>query len=211
MTILHEDAALLVCVKERGLLSAKDASAKANLPDLLAPRTIFPVHRLDREATGLILYAKTARAAAFLSARLCDFQKEYLALCEGKPPEAEGVLEDLLFHDRAKNKTYVVKRERAGVKQARLSYRVLSSTESTSLLQICLFTGRTHQIRVQFASRCAPLVGDRKYGAKTGGALELYSFRMTFPHPNGGMLSFHLPEKFLPPAFFSCNSGEGVL
>ena len=201
VTVLYEDAALLVCVKPRGLLSASDVSGKPSLPDALAPRTIFPVHRLDREATGLIVYAKTRQAAAFLSAAVGTdaFVKEYLALCEAAPPEDEGILEDLLFHDRAKNKTYAVGRSRAGVKAAKLSYRVLRRTDGRALLQIRLYTGRTHQIRVQFASRGCPLCGDRKYGAKTGGELALYAWRLSFPHPNGEPKRFTLPDSFLPP------------
>ena len=196
MTILYEDADLLVCVKSRDLLSAADASGKRSMPELLSPRTVFPVHRLDREAAGLMVFAKTKACAAFLSKAMgADFEKEYLALCEGQP-EAEGTLTDLLYHDRVKNKTYVVKRKRNGVREARLSYRVLRGG-TQSLLQVRLFTGRTHQIRVQFASRGFPLVGDRKYGAKTGGKLQLYSWRLSFPHPDGRHMTFTLPEEYL--------------
>lgn len=196
MTILYEDADLLVCVKSRDLLSAADASGKRSMPELLSPRTVFPVHRLDREATGLMVFAKTKACAAFLSKAMgADFEKEYLALCEGQP-EAEGTLTDLLYHDRVKNKTYVVKRKRNGVREARLSYRVLHGGDH-SLLLVRLFTGRTHQIRVQFASRGFPLVGDRKYGAKTGGKLQLYSWRLSFPHPDGRHMAFTLPEEYL--------------
>ena len=196
MTILYEDADLLVCVKSRDLLSAADASGKRSMPELLSPRTVFPVHRLDREATGLMVFAKTKACAAFLSKAMgADFEKEYLALCEGQP-EAEGTLTDLLYHDRVKNKTYVVKRKRNGVREARLSYRVLHGGDH-SLLLVRLFTGRTHQIRVQFASRGFPLVGDRKYGAKTGGKLQLYSWRLSFPHPDGRHMTFTLPEEYL--------------
>ena len=196
MTILYEDADLLVCVKPRDVLSAADASGKRSMPELLSPRTVFPVHRLDREATGLMVFAKTKACAAFLSKAMgADFEKEYLVLCEGQP-EAEGTLTDLLYHDRVKNKTYVVKRKRNGVREARLSYRVLRGG-TQSLLQVRLFTGRTHQIRVQFASRGFPLVGDRKYGAKTGGKLQLYSWRLSFPHPDGRHMAFTLPEEYL--------------
>lgn len=206
VTILFEDDLLLVCVKPRGVLSAADASGKRSMADLLIPRTTFPVHRLDREATGLMVFAKDAKTAAFLSAAMgSTFEKEYLALCEGCPPALQGELQDLLYHDRGKNKTYVVKRKRAGVKEARLAYTAEPLGE-TACLHIRLFTGRTHQIRIQFASRGCPLLGDRKYGASASGPLALYAYRLTFPHPSGKRLCFTLPEEFLPPLPLSNDS-----
>lgn len=200
MTVFYEDEQLLVCHKPAGVLSAKDASGKPAMSDLLAPRRVYPVHRLDREVSGLMVFAKTPEAAAFLSARMQDgFSKEYLAVCEKAPQENEAELSDLLFHDRAKNKTYVVKRKRAGVKEAKLFYHVETrAKDGRALLRIRLYTGRTHQIRVQLASRSYPLCGDKKYGANSGGALALCSWRLSFPHPNGQVLSFTLPESLLP-------------
>ena len=193
--ILYEDDALLVCVKPRGLLSAKDASGKPAVTDGL-PGRLYPVHRLDREATGLMVFAKTAESAAFLSDAMGKtVRKEYLAVCEGEPAPS-GELTDLLYHDRVKNKTHVVQRKRNGVREARLSYEVLHGGE-TSLLRVILHTGRTHQIRVQFASRGYPLCGDRKYSAKTGGGLQLYAWKLSFPHPDGRTLSFTLPEEYV--------------
>ena len=201
MTVFYEDEQLLVCHKPAGILSAKDASGKRAMQDLLAPRTVYPVHRLDREVSGLMVFAKTPEAAAFLSQNMqSGFSKEYLAVCEAAPKENEAELTDLLFHDRTKNKTYAVQRKRAGVKEAKLFYRVETQTQDgRALLHIRLFTGRTHQIRVQFASRACPLCGDKKYGAKSGGALALCSWRLSFPHPNGQTLRFTLPESLLPP------------
>lgn len=189
--ILYEDECLLVCVKPRGVLSCADASGKKCMNDLLAPRTVYPVHRLDREVGGLMVFAKTADAAAFLCA--ADLKKEYLAECEGSLQD-KGEMVDLLYHDRLKNKTYVVKRKRGGVKEARLTYRVVGRSEGRTVVRIRLQTGRTHQIRVQFASRGCPLCGDRKYGAKSGGAIALTSVALAFPHPDGRFLEFSLPE-----------------
>lgn len=161
------------------------------MEDLLAPRQVYPVHRLDREVPGLMVFAKTGEAAAFLS-QPDRLTKEYRAVCEGCPEKKEGYLEDLLFHDRNRNKTYVVKRERKGVKPAKLYYRVTESSREESTLHIRLYTGRTHQIRVQFASRGLPLKGDRKYGAKTTGPIALEACRLTLKHPEGETLVFAL-------------------
>lgn len=192
--ILYEDPQLLVCEKPRGILSVQDASGKENMQQLLLPRMTYPIHRLDREAAGLMVFAKTGETAAFLSQQMSqNWVKTYWAVCEGDPPE-EGELTDLLYHDRFKNKTYPVKRKRNGVKEARLSYRCLKRAGGRSLLEIHLDTGRTHQIRVQFASRGFPLVGDKKYGAKSGGALQLCSVRLSFLHPDGRKLSFELED-----------------
>lgn len=181
-----------MCVKPRGVLSCADASGKTSMNDLLAPRTVYPVHRLDREVNGLMVFAKDQKTAAFLS-NADSLTKEYIARCEGFVPD-EGELTDLLYHDRIRNKTYVVKRKRNGVKEARLSYRVLERTEASSVVQVRLFTGRTHQIRVQFASRGFPLCGDKKYGAKSGGEIGLTAFRLSVKHPNGETMTFELPN-----------------
>ncbi len=190
--IIYEDAELVVCIKPRGVLSCADASGKLSMNELLAPRCVFPIHRLDREVNGLMVFAKNERAAAFLS-NVDGFVKEYLARCEGEMV-GEGEMTDLLYHDRIKNKTYVVKRKRGGVKEARLAYRVLSCEAGESVVHVRLYTGRTHQIRVQFASRGFPLCGDRKYGAKQSGEIGLTAYRLQFIHPNGKAMQFELPE-----------------
>ncbi len=191
MKVLYRDKDIVVCVKPSGVLSAADASGADNLPDMLKKdlgvSEVFPIHRLDREVSGLMVYALSKRAAAALSAQAADhtqFVKEYIALVGGKPEEDEGVLEDLLFKDSSKNKTYVVKRERRGVKKAKLGYTVLEKRDDCSLVRIRLYTGRTHQIRVQFASRKMPLLGDRKYGgAVRADGIALYSVALHFIHP----------------------------
>ena len=192
MQILFEDASLVVCVKPAGVLS-QEANGKANMVSLLREATgseIFPVHRLDREVGGVMVFAKTKAAAASLLAQIAahTFEKTYLARVHGVPEPPKGEWEDLLFKDSAKNKVFVVKRERKGVKKAKLAYEVLSADENgNALVRVRLFTGRTHQIRVQFASRKHPLLGDGKYGARDGEPrLHLQSAAIAFDHPETG-------------------------
>jgi len=189
MTVLFEDKHLIVCIKPQGVLSQSDDKGRESMVSLLGD--VFPVHRLDRETEGIMVFAKTAEAAAAMS-RLVqsheDFRKEYLAVLEGKPDKSSGRLSDLLFHDVKRNKTYVVDRERRGVKRAELSYETLGEAtdgeKMLSLVRVRLYTGRTHQIRVQFASRGLPLAGDRKYGgSKSADGLALFASRLSFCHP----------------------------
>lgn len=163
MEILFYDHDLAVCVKPVGLDS--EAQVPAELKKTLGGE-IFPVHRLDKNVGGVMVYARTKQAAAALSKAVQDgaMVKEYVAMVHGLPPES-GDWEDLLWKDSRKNKVYVVKRERSGVKKARLEFTRLSAGEC-SLVRIRLHTGRSHQIRVQFASRGNPLVGDHKYGSR---------------------------------------------
>lgn len=190
--ILYEDQHLLVCVKPRGVMSQSDSKGRLAMPDLLSAQCggeIYPVHRLDSEVSGVMAYARTKKAAGGLSQAVSDherFVKHYLAVVEGAPMPS-GIWEDLLFHDRFKNKTYVVDRMRGGVKSAKLSYETLEAVEggegAMALVKVRLYTGRSHQIRVQFASRGFPLVGDKKYGARSGGAIGLFSCELCFEHP----------------------------
>lgn len=188
--ILFQDSALVVCVKPQGVLSqeAGDRGMPGLLRGSLHIPEVFPVHRLDQAAGGVMVYALTEGAAADLSraVQAGQMEKTYLALMQGTPEPENGRLEDLLYHDQRRNKTYVVTRQRKGVKAARLSYRVLLSDGKISLVEVRLFTGRTHQIRVQFASRQHPLVGDGRYGGPKASALGLWSWRLAFPHPNTG-------------------------
>lgn len=186
--ILHEDRDIVVCVKPVGTLSEK-----GGMPEILAQscaaKEIYTVHRLDRAVGGVMVYAKTAEAAAKLSAAMGagDFKKQYQAVVHGRPAEDSGVLRDLLFKDSAKNKSYVVKRMRKGVKEAELEYSVIESRADMSLVKITLHTGRSHQIRVQFSSRKMPLVGDVKYGSSRKDCnIALWSASLAFPHPKSG-------------------------
>ncbi|MBE6764045.1 MAG: RNA pseudouridine synthase [Ruminococcaceae bacterium] len=187
MDILYADSHIALCVKPVGLDSEHEVPAA--LKEQLGG-DFFTLHRLDRAVGGVMVYARTKESAAALSKAIQDGEmiKEYLAVVHGTPPES-GDWEDLLFKDSRKNKVFVVRRERRGVKKARLTF-VRRSQGDTSLVHIRLYTGRTHQIRVQFASRGYPLVGDRKYGAKDDEtAPMLFSHRLTFPL-NGTAVSF---------------------
>ena len=201
--ILYEDAQLVVCCKPRGVLSAADSSGQESMAALLAPRTVFPVHRLDRDVPGVMVFAKTREAAAFLSAHL-TVGKEYLALAEGAPCKEPEELYDLLFHDRARNKTYVVRRTRAGVREARLICTPLRLLpDGRAALHLQLLTGRTHQIRVHMAYRGHPILGDMVYGHKKPELGQdsqcLHARELTFVHPRSGervTVSCGLPEYF---------------
>jgi len=180
MNILYSDADIAVCVKPVGLDSETEVPQK--LKEILGGQ-IFTLHRLDKNVGGVMVYARSKAAAAGLSKAIADgtMVKEYVALVHGTPPE-NGDWQDFLFKDSRKNKVFVVKKQRAGVKAARLTYQRLTAGE-TSLVSIRLYTGRSHQIRVQFSSRGYPLVGDHKYGSRAEQtAPMLFSFRLTFPH-----------------------------
>lgn len=180
MEILYSDNQILVCVKPVGLDS--EAEFPAALKEACGG-DIYPIHRLDKNVGGLMVYARTKQAATALSRAVQEgtIVKEYVALVHGTPPES-GDWEDLLWKDSKKNKVFVVKRMRGGVKKARLEFNRLTAGE-TSLVHIRLHTGRSHQIRVQFSSRGFPLVGDHKYGSRDSStAPMLHSCRLTFPY-----------------------------
>ena len=192
MEILHSDRDFVVCIKPVGV------DAEHDLPKLLQEKLggeIFTLHRLDKNVGGVMVYARTKQAAAALSKTITqgEMVKEYVALVHGAPPP-EGDWEDLLFKDSRKNKVFVVKRQRNGVKAARLTYRTLKTGES-SLVRIRLYTGRSHQIRVQFSSRGFPLVGDHKYGSRDETKEPmLYSCRITSPYQGKSYQFEALPE-----------------
>lgn len=194
MEILFQDKSIAVCLKPAGVISQSTDGGKdmiALLNEAFAKNgenaKAFPVHRLDKETAGLMVYAKNSKAAAALSrqAEQNNIKKHYYAVTQGVPDEKSGVLKDLLFRDKQKNKTYTVKRMRKGVREASLEYNVIEEKEGMTLLDILLHTGRTHQIRVQFSSRKTPLYGDGKYGGGSG-KLALFAHTLEFTHPASG-------------------------
>lgn len=201
MRILHIDKWLLLCEKPVGVLSEssdKDDNMPSMLEEALRARgergEVYPVHRLDRAVGGLMVFARDSATAGKLSALIAErkMTKQYLCLVHGAPAENEGELRDFLFKDSTKNKTFVVKKMRRGVKEAYLNYRALSAAKPTpwgdcSPILVTMGTGRSHQIRVQFSTRGMPLVGDGKYGGSDNGTeVALFSHHIAFAHPRTG-------------------------
>lgn len=193
MRILYTDAALVVCIKPAGALSTDEPGGvpelvRAELGDAAAE--VRTVHRLDRVVGGLMVLARSAPAASELSRQIREggFGKEYLAVVHGEMP-ARGELKDLLWRDKARRMTFVVQERAKGVQDASLEYETLARAGDMSKLRIVLHTGRTHQIRCQFAAHGHPLLGDRKYGLPDDGTdgIALWSHSLTFTHPESGM------------------------
>ncbi|MBR0535794.1 MAG: RluA family pseudouridine synthase [Clostridia bacterium] len=192
LKVLFEDEYITVCIKPQGIAS-EDSPNEKGIIGLLSERAgqnLHLLHRLDRNVSGVMVFANNKQSAAALSKAIAegDFKKEYLTVCDGFPQEDKGVFEDLLFKDSRKNRSYVVKRVRKGVKDASLEYEVLQKSDNKAMVRVLLHTGRTHQIRVQFASRQLCLTGDIKYGSKdrTNCRIALHSHRITFAHPKTG-------------------------
>ena len=185
MEILFEDKNIVAVYKEPGIASQPDKSGNENAVDLLSEQLscdIYCVHRLDTPTGGVMVYAKNAKAAGALTESLKNSEKEYLAVVSGTT-DFTGTMSDYLYHDKLKNKSFPVKSDRKGSKEAVLCYETIASDNETSLVKVQLKTGRTHQIRVQFASRGYPLCGDGKYGSKVKCPLALHCFRLKIIHP----------------------------
>lgn len=190
--ILFEDRDILVINKPVGVLSEDSQKGEKGIISLLLTenrKNLYLLHRLDREVGGVMVFAQNKKSASVLSAAIAEkrFYKTYLAVTDGVPAEDAGVYKDLLFKDSKKNRSFVVNRMRKGVRDASLEYGVLNKTEKNALVRVLLHTGRTHQIRVQFASRKTPLTGDGKYGSKVRScSIALHSHNIKFVHPTTG-------------------------
>ena len=192
--ILFRDRFMVFCVKPEGILS-QDSENAPNLPDVLREQLgtsyVGTVHRLDREASGVMVYSLDPKITGKLTAAFADKEntvKEYRALLTGVPEDRCGELHDLLYHDAKRNKTYVVDRMRKGVREASLYYEVVSVNDGRALVSVRLVTGRTHQIRVHMAYIGHPLCGDTLYGEESEliGRQALHCSRLEFTHPTTG-------------------------
>ncbi|MET3683316.1 23S rRNA pseudouridine1911/1915/1917 synthase [Alkalibacillus flavidus] len=197
--ILFEDNHLLVVEKPVNVLVQEDQSGDQDvlneLKQMIKVRDEKPgnvylglVHRLDRPVGGVMVYAKTSKAASRLSDQIRRnvWTKQYLAVVRGRPHDVSGRLEHYLVKDQEKNQVYVTKRDAKGAKKAVLQYQVLAESDGLTLVQVDLETGRPHQIRVQLSVIGCPLYGDQKYGAKVnkpGQQLALWSHKLGIEHP----------------------------
>lgn len=202
MTILYQDNRIVVCVKPIGVLSTDEPNGMPSLlREALDCSCIRSVHRLDAAVGGVMVYARSRVAASVLSQQIREhsFEKEYLAAVCGCPAAPCGMLRDYLGYDRAARKAFSSDAPSREAKEAVLDYCLLETCGDVSLLRIRLHTGRTHQIRAQFALRGMPLLGDRKYGQAEENidTPALWSYRLSFTHPQSGeRLTFSAP----PPA-----------
>ena len=205
MELVYVDDDILVCLKPARVLSTDEPGG---VPDLCREALGNPkadvrtVHRLDRVVAGLMVLARNAKAASELSRQIREdeFEKEYQAVVHGQAEE-KTTLVDLLGRDKARKMTFVAVEPAKGVQEAALDYWVQSKTADMTRVRILLHTGRTHQIRVQFASRGMALVGERKYSTLPDDCpIALWSYRLAFRHPvTGAPMEFALEPPAVKP------------
>lgn len=199
INVLYEDNHLLMVEKPINIPvqadDSKDEDLLSMLKDYIKEKYNKPgkvylglVHRLDRPVGGAMVFAKTSKAASRLSNELRkqNFDRTYLAVVHGTPAKKQGELKDYLWKDRNKNIVYVVDSRRKEAKQAILDYKIIRNAEKKSLVEVQLRTGRSHQIRVQFANQNLPLYGDQKYGQhinKPGQQIALWASHLSVKHP----------------------------
>ena len=195
--ILYEDNHLIVCIKPAGVLSQSDGSGSPDMLTLLKryikekyekPGEVYLglVHRLDRPVSGVMVFARTSKAASRLSEQIRTRKVEKLYRCVVKGNlEGSGRLENYISKDEDKNIVTVIDSEKPGFKASYLDYRAIASKDGMTLAEVKLGTGRSHQIRAQMAHNGHPLVGDQKYGQKDDRCkdIALESFKLSFEHP----------------------------
>lgn len=211
LKVLYEDNHIIVVIKPYNIPSQSDKTNDIDMLSLVKeyikekyqkPGNVYVglVHRLDRPVGGIMVFAKTSKAASRLSESIRNksFSKTYLAVVNGKFEKQNGVLEDYLWKDEALNMSKVVSKDKKNAKLARLTYEVLAEKNDLSLVKINLETGRHHQIRVQFSNAGHSLYGDQKYGkGSMGKQIALWAYRLKFKHPvKDEIMKFEaLPEK----------------
>ena len=198
LNVLYEDNHIIVVLKPQNLASCPDESGDENLLDDVKeyvkvtcnkPGNVYIglVHRLDRPTGGVMVFAKTSKAAGRLSEqmRTGDFEKKYLAVLNGVPHEESGTLNNYLKKNTVNNMVYLCPQGTEGAKQATLDYWTLQKEDGLALVQIKLHTGRSHQIRVQMAGIAHPVYGDMRYGGERAqkGKLALWAYSLSFTHP----------------------------
>ena len=194
LEILYEDNHVIVVYKPANILSQGDATGDKDLLTIIKeyikekyhkPGNVYVglVHRLDRPVEGIMVFAKSSKAASRLSKQIKEnvFNKHYLAIINGTLNEKKGEFVDYLY--KQENGNTIVTKDKEKGKLSKLEYEVLKEKDNMSLVRIKLITGRHHQIRVQFASRNHPLVGDGRYGTYDGNQICLCSYQLSFEHP----------------------------
>lgn len=207
LEVVFEDEDILVCYKPAGIATQTSDTVEQDMVSLIRNYRkakeediyVGVIHRLDQPVEGLLVFAKNAAAAAILCKELKEvqFAKKYLAIVTREHIPKQGVLEDYIVKDGRSGRAMIVEENNPRAKKARLSYEVVSKVDDRSLLKITLETGRFHQIRVQLASRTAPILGDVKYGGtKTGQPLCLCAYQLKFTHPvTGEGMAFEIAPK----------------
>lgn len=216
INIIYEDNHLLIVEKPFDVLSQKDNTNDLDMVEILKKYLkdkydkkgnvyLGLVHRLDRPVGGVMVFAKTSKAAKRLSEDIRNnkFRKRYLVVVNGSIDKKSGMFYDYLLKDTKTNMVRVVREGTAGAKEAILKYDVIQKTDKLSLLMVELVTGRSHQIRVQFSSRGNPLYGDQRYGgkfSKVGQRIALWAYEVEFVHPTRKeVMKFNLKPKYNEP------------
>ncbi len=199
LKVLFEDNHIIVVEKKPNVPSQGDKTEDEDMLTIVKqyikekyhkPGNVYVglVHRLDRPVGGIMVFAKTSKAASRLSNQVREkaFKKKYLAVVDGKLAQKQGRLEDYLYKDERNNKSKVVNKDKKNAKLAKLDYEVLKYNEvkDLSLLEINLHTGRHHQIRVQLANFGHSIFGDQKYGTRgQGKQIALWAYELSIVHP----------------------------